>query len=81
MTTSGAQLAIDASKPYRGGKALHITKPGGTGTALITKEGAPLFPVPGNRYFGRMMVFVTQAPTGGVHWNNIQSAGTRFRRA
>ncbi|HEV3189239.1 MAG TPA: hypothetical protein VGY54_02020 [Polyangiaceae bacterium] len=76
VTATAATLQVDATKPFKGNQGLHISAPGGgTHTAVIVKEGAPIFPIPGNIFFGRMMVWVNQVPTGGVHWNNVQSAG------
>ncbi len=77
VTTSGATLAVDTTKPFgSGGKALHVVAPAGTPTAVIVKEGAPLFPIAGDVIFGRVMIWLTQTPGGNYHWNNFQAAGT-----
>lgn len=70
-----ATVVVDATKPHAGQKALHITSSGQTPQGAIAKADAPLFPIAGNVYYGRLMLWLTQAPTGGVHWNNVQSAG------
>ena len=77
VTASGATLAVDATKPFRaGGKALHVVANATTPTAVMLKEGAPLFPISGNVMYGRVMMWLTQTPAGNYHWNNIQAAGT-----
>jgi hypothetical protein len=75
VNTSMATLVVDATKPHAGQGALHITSTGQTPQGAIVRQDAPLFPIAGNVYYGRMMMWLTQAPTGGVHWNNVQSAG------
>jgi hypothetical protein len=34
-----------------------------------------LFPVPGNSFFGRAMMWLTQMPPGGVHFSNVEALG------
>jgi hypothetical protein len=75
VTATAATLVVDGSKPYRGAKAVHVSAPGGTPVGTLIKEGAPTFPIAGNVMYGRMMMYLTKAPTGAVHWNNVQSAG------
>lgn len=75
VTATMATVVVDATKPHAGSSALHITSSGQTPQGAIAKAGAPLFPIAGNVYFGRLMMWLTQAPMGGVHWNNVQSAG------
>ena len=76
VTATGATVQVDATKPFKGKLGLHISAPGGgTHMAFIAKEGAPVFPIAGNVFYGRMMVWLNQHPAGGVHWNNIQSSG------
>jgi hypothetical protein len=76
VTATAATVQVDATKPFKGKLALHISTPGGgMTTALITKQGAPLFPVAGNAFYGRMMVWLSRLPSGGVHWNNMESSG------
>jgi hypothetical protein len=72
----GGTLEIDTTRPFSGGKGLHVTAPPNTSSLLqIIKQGAPLFPVPGNTFYGRMMMWLTQMPTGGVHFNTVQANG------
>ncbi|HET6284776.1 MAG TPA: hypothetical protein VFH73_27720 [Polyangia bacterium] len=73
--SGGATLTVDNTKPWKGGKSLHIKATAGTPTAVIVKEGAPLFPIPGNVMYGRVMMWLAGTPGGGYHWNSIQGAG------
>ncbi len=75
VTATMATVTVDTSKPHAGAKGLHISSPGGTPVGTLIKENAPLFPIAGNVFYGRMMMWLTKAPTGAVHWNNVQSAG------
>ncbi len=76
VTATAATLTVDGSKPFGGSaKSVHVSAPGGTPVGTLVKENAPLFPIAGNVYYGRMMMWLTKAPTGAVHWNNVQSAG------
>jgi hypothetical protein len=70
-----ATLVVDDSKPHAGMRGVHISSNGQTPVGTIIKENAPMFPIAGNVFYGRMMIWLTDAPTGGVHWNNVQSAG------
>jgi hypothetical protein len=75
VTATMATVTVDATKPHAGAKGLHISSPGGTPVGTLIKESAPLFPIAGNVLYGRMMMWLTKAPTGAVHWNNVQAAG------
>jgi hypothetical protein len=76
METS-ATVQVDATKPFGGGKGLHLMAPGGGAkyAALLVRQGAPLFPIAGNSFFGRMMMWIADAPAG-VHFNNVIASGT-----
>jgi hypothetical protein len=74
--TTAATMTVDGTKAWRGTKALHIKGAAGMPSAVIVKEGAPLFPIAGNVMFGRVMLWLAATPSGGYHWNSIQSAGT-----
>jgi hypothetical protein len=73
--SGGATITVDATKTWKGAKSLHIKGAAGTPSAVIVKEGAPLFPIPGNVMFGRVMLWLTGTPGGNYHWNSIQAAG------
>ena len=74
--TTAATMTVDTSKAWKGTRALHIKADAGTPSAVIVKEGAPLFPIAGNVMFGRVMMWLTATPSGSYHWNTIQAAGT-----
>jgi len=83
----GGQVQIDTSRPFRGAKGVHLTttlspanEPARTNggplrAATLIKEGPPLFPLPGNAFFGRAMIWLTQMPPGGVHFSNVEALG------
>jgi hypothetical protein len=73
--SGGATITVDATRTWKGTKSLHIKGAAGTPSAVIVKEGAPLFPIPGNVMFGRVMLWLTGTPGGSYHWNSIQAAG------
>jgi hypothetical protein len=71
----GGTLQVDATKPYRGAKALHLTVPaGGRKYADIIKETADDTAVLPIRHYGRVMVWVTAMPSA-AHWNINQAGG------
>jgi hypothetical protein len=73
---TGGTLAVDATKPFAGTKGLHIKADANASSLLqIVKQGAPLFPVAKNAFYGRMMIWLTQMPTGAVHFNTVQANG------
>jgi hypothetical protein len=76
VTATTATVQVDATKAFKGKQALHISAPGGSmHMGVIAKDGAPLFPIAGNAFYGRMMMWLSQYPSGGAHWNNVQSSG------
>ena len=76
VTATAATVQVDATKPFKEKLGLHISVPaGGMHMGLIAKEGAPVFPIAGNAFYGRMMVWLDQYPSDGLHWNNIQATG------
>jgi len=76
-TETAATLQVDATKPFAGMRSLHLAGAGGGAkyAALLVRQGAPLFPIAGNSFYGRMMVWLTDAPAG-VHFNNVIASGT-----
>jgi hypothetical protein len=77
ILSPGSTVKIDGIHSFSGSRAVHFSHPAGAAnrTAVIRKEGAPLFPVAGNELYGRMMVWLAQIP-GSVHWNNVSARGT-----
>ncbi|HEY2903140.1 MAG TPA: hypothetical protein VGL59_21335 [Polyangia bacterium] len=85
------KVTIETSKPFRGGKSVHLTtmlSPPGEAmrtnggplrAATLIKQGAPLFPLPGNVMWGRAMIWVTKmppmGPQGDVHSSHIEASG------
>jgi hypothetical protein len=80
---SGGTLAIDGTHAFSGKNALAITIPTGQRGGWLEKTGSPLFPLPKNAIYGRVMMyfeslpaghtdFVRAAPTGGqTPWYNV----------
>jgi hypothetical protein len=74
--TTGGTVQVDGTKPFTGTKAVHFTATASTANLLqIWKQGAPLFPVKNNTFYGRVMMWLTRQPTGGVHFNTVQANG------
>ncbi|HEY0709000.1 MAG TPA: hypothetical protein VGG33_19485 [Polyangia bacterium] len=74
--TTGGTVAVDGTKPYRGTKAVHFRATASTSNLLqIWKKGAPLFPIKNNTFYGRVMMWLSRQPTGGVHFNTVQANG------
>ena len=74
--TTGGTVTVDTSKPHAGSKSVHFTSTAGASNVLqIWKKGAPLFPVKDNVFYGRVMMWLSRQPTGGVHFNTVQANG------
>lgn len=85
--TIGGEVRVDGSRPFRGRQGLHVTvtasppdEPkrthgGPLRAASIVKQGAPLFPLPGNAFHGRAMIWLVKMPPGGVHFSNFEAVG------
>jgi hypothetical protein len=76
QTNSGA-VSVDTAQSHSGTKAAKFTTLAKTGskTAFMHLANAPVFPVAGNVYYGRMMFRLEAAPTASVHWTFIQGGG------
>jgi hypothetical protein len=77
VTTNHGTLTVDGMHAHSGKNAVHALTTGAQAyeSAYMGLEGAPVFPVAGNGFFGRMMMYATQAPTDVVHWTIIQGEG------
>jgi hypothetical protein len=77
VTTNNGTLAVDGTHAHSGKNAIHALTTGAQAyeSAYMGLVGAPVFPVPQNGFFGRMMTYATQAPTDVVHWTIIQGEG------
>ena len=72
--SSSATLLVDDTKFANGKKSLAIKGPRGSfGAQLVF--GAPQLPLPANDLHGRMMVWITKVPGGGVHWDGVLASG------
>jgi hypothetical protein len=78
QTNLGA-VAVDGAQARSGTKSVKLTTQARTSdggkTAFIRLAGAPVFPAPGNVFYGRMMFFLDAAPTTSVHWTLIDAGG------
>jgi hypothetical protein len=74
-TGGGSSAQMDATRAFSGSKSVRLNVAAGVNHAFVFRQGAPLFPVPGNAFYGRMMVWVTAAPPGSVHWTNVSGEG------
>lgn len=80
---SGGTLAIDSTHASSGKNALSITMATGQRGGWLQRTGSPLFPLPKNAIYGRVMMyfeslpgghtdFIRAAPTGGnAPWYNV----------
>ena len=80
---AGGTITIDGTHATSGRNALSITIPGNQHGGFIERHGAPLFPLPGNVLYGRLMVFFDSIPpghsdivrgapaAGGTPWYNV----------
>jgi hypothetical protein len=77
-TQSGGTLSVDTLHAYSGKNAVHVMDPGTAAyeRAFISLEGAPIFPLPHDTMFGRMMIYVTKVPTTTVHYSLISGEGS-----
>jgi hypothetical protein len=77
VTTNNGTISVDGTHAHSGKNAVHALTTGAQSyeSAYIGLVGAPVFPVAGNNFFGRMMMYATQAPADVVHWTIIQGEG------
>jgi hypothetical protein len=61
---SGGTITVDATHFSHGSKALLISVPVGQAGGMIEYHGAPLFPLPDEQLWGRMMVYFEGVPDG-----------------
>jgi hypothetical protein len=75
----GAGTAVvDAAHHMSGTQAVKFVVPGQADSAYIALRNAPVFPVAGNAFFGRVMMWLTSSPTAtnpAVHWTIIEGSG------
>jgi hypothetical protein len=74
-TYGGGALQVDGTKPFHGGKSLHVTVPaGGRKYADIIKQTADDSAVLPLKHYGRVMVWLTAMPSA-AHWAINQAGG------
>jgi hypothetical protein len=80
VQTNGSVI-VDATHPFRGGKAVKATTLSTAASgqtykrALIGLASAPVIPVPNNAFYGRMMFYLESAPQASLHWTFIDATG------
>lgn len=76
VRVNDAALTMDTERAFSGTKSVKVSAAGESGrVAYLVLGGAPVFPVAGNHYFGRMRVWLDSAPTDSVNWNFIEGEG------
>ena len=76
VSTNQGTVAIDTTKHASGTKSVKFSTTGVNTyqRAFIGITGAP-FPISGNAFYGRMMIYATKAANDGVHWTMIDAEG------
>ncbi len=76
LTLNGGTAVVSTARAFTGSRSLKLETTAATyQRAMITAEGAPLFPLAQNVLYGRMMVWLENAAGNNVHWNMITGAG------
>ncbi len=77
VTTNQGTVAVDTMHAHSGKNAVHALTTGAQAyeSAYMGLVGKPVFPVANNGFFGRMMMYATQAPADVVHWTIVQGEG------
>ena len=82
-TKSGeGTVQLDATHVFAGSKSIQfVSAPGGNKRSQLERSGAPLFPLAGNKMWGRVMAFAKDLPgmsdkeNKNVHYDLIQASG------
>jgi len=76
VSTNQGTVAIDTTRSTSGKQSVKFSTTGANNyqRAFIGLEGAP-FPIAGNAFYGRMMIYATSAANDGVHWTMIEADG------
>lgn len=77
VTTNQGTVAVDTMHAHSGKNAVHALTTGAQAyeSAFMGLEGAPIFPVSNDGFFGRMLIYATQVPADVVHWTIVQAEG------
>jgi hypothetical protein len=70
-----ATALVDSTHHVSGTKSVKFVVPGQADSAFIALRDAPLFPVTQNAFFGRVMLFLLEAPSTSVHFTLIEASG------
>ncbi len=73
--SNGATLGLDRARFVSGAQSVKVSVPSGPGGAMMALSGAPVFPVSGNAFYGRMRVYWETAPETAVHWTMAEGRG------
>ncbi|HVU06077.1 MAG TPA: hypothetical protein VHE30_30210 [Polyangiaceae bacterium] len=76
-STNHGAVSVATDRRFRGAKAAKFSTEANSGgkTAFIRLNDAPVFPVPNDVFYGRMMAWLDSAPETSVHWTFIQGGG------
>ncbi len=78
---ANGSVVVDTTRAFRGAQSVKATTlataaSGSTfKSAFIGLAQAPVVPVPGDAFYGRMMFYLESSPTSSVHWNFISASG------
>jgi hypothetical protein len=81
-TATGGTVQVDTTHAFAGTKAAQfVSQPGGNKRTQLEIAGTPLFPLTGNKMWGRVMAYAHDLPgmsdkeNKNVHYDLIQSSG------
>jgi len=82
MKTGDGAIQPDMTHVFAGSKSVQfVSEPGGNKQGQLERSGAPLFPLAGNKMWGRVMAFAKALPgmsdkeNKNVHYDLIQASG------
>jgi hypothetical protein len=79
---NNGSVSVDTGRAFRGAQSVKATtlstaESGSTyKAAFIGLTQAPVVPVPGEAFYGRMMFYLESVPTTSVHWTIVDATGT-----
>jgi hypothetical protein len=76
-------VVVDTTRAFRGTQSVKASTVATDPTTLmptyksafIGLSGAPVVPVPGQAFYGRMMFYLESSPTTSVHWTFVDATG------
>jgi hypothetical protein len=72
---AAGNVIIDGAQHRSGTKAVKVTTSGAMSYQQAFVSLEKIFPVAGNAFYGRMMIYATKAANDGVHWTMIEGEG------